>query len=62
MFKIVLGVGGFVLVVAVLAVIAGALLLHEAITWNQLLGGAVVILGAAVSQGRLDKILPARLR
>jgi len=46
----------------VVAVIAGALLLHEAITWNQLLGGAVVILGAAVSQGRLDKILPARLR
>ena len=46
----------------VVAVIAGALLLHEAITWNQLLGGVVVILGAAISQGRLDKLLPARLR
>ena len=46
----------------VVAVIAGSLLLHEAITWNEVLGGAVVILGAAVSQGRLDKLLPARLR
>jgi drug/metabolite transporter (DMT)-like permease len=46
----------------VVAVIAGSLLLREAITWNEILGGAVVILGAALSQGRLDKLLPARLR
>lgn len=40
----------------VVAVIAGALLLGEHITWNQIVGGAVVILGAAISQGRLDAL------
>lgn len=38
----------------VVAVLAGSLLLGESITWNELVGGAVVILGAAISQGRLD--------
>lgn len=45
----------------VVAVLAGSLLLGEAVTWNQLLGGAVVILGAAISQGRLDQLF-ARLK
>ena len=40
----------------VVAVIAGAILLQETATWNQLVGGAVVILGAAISQGRFDKL------
>jgi len=41
----------------VVAVLAGTILLHETTTWNQLLGGVVVILGAAISQGRLDGLL-----
>jgi len=41
----------------VVAVLAGTLLLGETATWNQLLGGIVVILGAALSQGRLDGII-----
>ena len=32
---------------------AGALLLGEAITWQELVGGAIVILGAAISQGQV---------
>ena len=39
------------------AVLAGALLLGEAITWNEIVGGAVVIIGAAVGQGRFDGLL-----
>ncbi|MEN9753047.1 MAG: hypothetical protein RL670_738 [Actinomycetota bacterium] len=35
----------------VVAVLAGALVLGEHLTWNELVGGAIVILGAAVSQG-----------
>jgi len=46
----------------VVAVLAGAALLHESVTWNELLGGVVVIIGAAVSQGRLDRVLPKKLR
>lgn len=41
----------------VVAVLVGSLLLHESVTWNQILGGAIVILGAAISQGRLDSVL-----
>jgi drug/metabolite transporter (DMT)-like permease len=33
------------------AVIAGVLLLNENITWNQPLGGLLVVLGAAIAQG-----------
>lgn len=35
----------------VVAVLAGAFILRENLTWNELVGGAVVILGAAISQG-----------
>jgi drug/metabolite transporter (DMT)-like permease len=45
----------------VVAVLAGSLLLGETITWNEIVGGAVVILGAAISQGRLDGLF-ARLK
>jgi drug/metabolite transporter (DMT)-like permease len=46
----------------VVAVIAGSLLLHESIQWNELLGGAVVIIGAAISQGRFNRLLPENVR
>ena len=36
------------------AVIAGALLLDEHITWNQPVGGVLVVLGAAIAQGVLS--------
>jgi drug/metabolite transporter (DMT)-like permease len=39
----------------VVAVLAGAFILGETLTWNELVGGAVVILGAAISQGYFTK-------
>lgn len=44
------------------AVLAGSLLLRETIQWNEILGGIVVILGAAISQGRFAKWLPQKLK
>jgi len=41
----------------VVAVLVGATILGENVTWNELVGGAIVIFGAAVSQGRLDPLL-----
>ena len=41
----------------VVAVLVGASILGERVTWNELAGGAIVILGAAVSQGRLDPVI-----
>ena len=41
----------------VVAVLVGATILGENVTWNELAGGAIVIFGAAVSQGRLDPLL-----
>jgi drug/metabolite transporter (DMT)-like permease len=35
----------------IIAVIAGALLLAENITWNEPIGGILVIVGAAIAQG-----------
>jgi len=40
----------------VVAVLAGAAFLGESVTWNQLVGGVIVILGAAISQGRLNGV------
>lgn len=44
-------------VITLVAVLAGALFLGEHITWNQPVGGILVLLGAAVAQGlvRLDR-------
>ena len=39
----------------VVAVLAGALLLGELLTWTELVGGAIVILGAAISQGYFSR-------
>lgn len=41
-------------VTPVVAVIVGVLFLSEPVTWNEPIGGAVVLLGAAISQGRLQ--------
>ena len=40
-------------VTPVVAVIVGVLFLSEPVTWNEPIGGAIVLLGAAVSQGRV---------
>lgn len=45
-------------VTPVFAVAAGALVLSEPLTWNEPVGGAIVLLGVAIAQGRLR--LPAR--
>ncbi len=42
------------------AVIAGAILLGETITWFQIVGGCIVIFGAALSQGRLNRLFGIR--
>jgi len=46
----------------VVAVLAGSVLLAETVQWNEVLGGIIVILGAAISQGRFAKWLPQRLQ
>ena len=40
-------------VIPLVAVVAGALILGEPLTWNEALGGALVLLGAAIAQGLL---------
>jgi drug/metabolite transporter (DMT)-like permease len=40
-------------VTPVVAVVVGVAFLGESVTWNQPVGGAVVLLGAAISQGRI---------
>jgi drug/metabolite transporter (DMT)-like permease len=38
-------------VITLVAVVSGAVVLGEHITWNQPLGGALIVLGAAIAQG-----------
>lgn len=40
-------------VTPVVAVIVGVLFLSEPVTWNEPIGGLIVLLGAAISQGRI---------
>ena len=40
-------------VTPVVAVIVGIIFLGENLSWNEPLGGVIVLLGAAISQGRL---------
>ncbi len=40
-------------VTPVVAVIVGVLFLSEPVTWNEPIGGAIVLFGAAISQGRI---------
>lgn len=42
-------------VTPVVAVIVGVLFLSEPVTWNEPVGGAAVLLGAAISQGRFNR-------
>jgi drug/metabolite transporter (DMT)-like permease len=41
----------------VVAVVLGALILNEPLTWHLLAGGAIVLVGVAVSEGRLSQIV-----
>jgi drug/metabolite transporter (DMT)-like permease len=41
--------------IPVVAVVLGALLLNEPLTWHLLAGGVIVLVGVAVSEGRLSK-------
>ena len=43
-------------VTPVIAVIVGVIFLGESVTWNQPVGGAIVLLGAALSQGRIKLV------
>ena len=40
-------------VTPVVAVLVGVIFLGESVSWNQPVGGAIVLLGAAISQGRI---------
>jgi drug/metabolite transporter (DMT)-like permease len=44
----------------IVAVAAGALVLGEPLTWNEPLGGLIVLLGVAISQGRIRIARPVR--
>ena len=41
--------------IPVVAVVLGALVLNEPLTWHLLAGGVIVLVGVAVSEGRLSK-------
>jgi choline dehydrogenase-like flavoprotein len=41
--------------VPVVAVVLGALILDEPLTWHLLVGGVIILVGVAVSEGRLSK-------
>jgi drug/metabolite transporter (DMT)-like permease len=38
-------------------VFLGAVLLNETLTWNQPVGGIVILLGAAIAQGRFNGLV-----
>ena len=44
------------------AIIVGALVLGERVTWNEPIGGVLVVVGAAIAQGLLRRVRPARAR
>ena len=46
----------------VVAVLVGAAALGERVTWNEILGGVIVIFGAAFGQGRFNNLLFRRSR
>jgi drug/metabolite transporter (DMT)-like permease len=57
-FQIMVAAGGAIAssvtyVTPVVAVIVGVVFLGESVTWNEPLGGLLVLLGAAISQGRI---------
>ena len=61
-FRIVELAGGYIAssvtyLTPVVAVFVGAIFLSESVTWFEPVGGAIVLLGAAISQGRLNRLL-----
>jgi drug/metabolite transporter (DMT)-like permease len=42
--------------IPVVAVVLGALILNEPLTWNLLLGAVIVLVGVAVAEGRFGKV------
>jgi drug/metabolite transporter (DMT)-like permease len=60
-FRIVELAGGYIAssvtyLTPVVAVFVGAIFLGERVTWFEPVGGAIVLLGAAISQGRLNQV------
>lgn len=49
-------------VIPIFSTLAGVLILHERLTWNQPFGALLIILGAAASQGRLRYLVHQRRR
>ena len=49
-------------VTPLVAIVAGSLLLGEPLAWYQPVGGAIVLLGVAITQGRIGLALPGRPR
>jgi drug/metabolite transporter (DMT)-like permease len=47
--------------IPVVAVVLGALILNEPLTWHLLAGGVIVLVGVAVSEGRLSKTVRVKL-
>jgi drug/metabolite transporter (DMT)-like permease len=44
----------------VVAVIVGRLYLGEVIVWHEIVGAIIVILGALLSQGRLNRLVKSK--
>ena len=49
-------------VITLVSVIVGALVLNETITWNEPVGGLLIILGAATAQGLISRVRSTRAR
>jgi drug/metabolite transporter (DMT)-like permease len=49
-------------VVPVFSTVLGAVVLSETVHWNQPVGAVVLLIGIAISQGRLKKARPPRPR
>jgi drug/metabolite transporter (DMT)-like permease len=47
--------------IPVVAVVLGALILNEPLTWHLLAGGVIVLVGVAVSEGQLSKTVRVKL-
>jgi drug/metabolite transporter (DMT)-like permease len=47
-------------VITLVSVVIGAIVLDEAITWNQPVGGVLIVLGAATAQGLLSRVRSRR--
>ena len=48
---------GLIVLIPLVGVFLGAVLLNETLTWNQPVGGIVILLGAAIAQGRFNGLV-----